>query len=103
MNVINPRYYVMTVEFSKVSQAENRSQPKAFDSLNEAKASLYRTMSDDIRNENIAWAVGYIMDNFENTIMHLGYIQDHYLDPDPEPEPEPTPEEPETPEEPVEG
>ena len=98
MNVINPRFYVMTVEFSKASQSENRTQPKGFNSLNEAKASLYRTMSDDIRNENVAWAVGYLNDNFGNTIMHLEYIQDHYLDPDQEPEPV----EPETPEEPVE-
>lgn len=101
MNVINPRYYVMSVEFSISVQAENRTQPRAYDSLNDAVARLHEVMKDDMRNANVGWAVCYIMDNFGNTLRHEEYIKDHYLDPDPEPEPEP--EEPETPEEPVEG
>lgn len=118
MNTINPRYYVMSVEFSISAQAENRTQPRAYDSLNEATARLHEVMKDDMRNENIGWAVCYILDNFGNTIRHEEYVKDHYLDPDPEPEiepdqepvvdesvitepePEPTPEETETPEEP---
>lgn len=89
MNVINPRFYVMSIEFNKVAQAENRSQPRAYDSLNDAVARLHEVMKDDMRNENIAWAVCYILDNFGNTLRHEEYVQDHYLDPDPEPEPTP--------------
>ncbi len=92
MNVINARYYVMSVEYSISAQAENRSQPRGYDSLNDAIARWHEVMRDDMRNENIAWAVCYILDNFGMMIRHDEYVKDGYLDPDPEPEP--TPEEP---------
>lgn len=89
MNEINVRFYVMSVEYSIPSKAENRTQPRAYDSLNEAMARLHEVMRNDMTNETIAWAVCYILDNFGNTIRHEEYIKDGYLDPDPIPEPEP--------------
>lgn len=86
MNVINPRFYVMSVEYVISAQAENRAQPKGFDSLNKAIARLHEVMKNDILNEDVAWAVCYITDNFGNTLRNEHYVQDHYLDPDPEPE-----------------
>lgn len=91
MNTIEPRYYVMSVEYNKVAQAENRTQPRAYDSLNDAIARLHEVMKNDMTTESTAWAVCYIVDNFGNTIRHEEYVQDGYLDPDEEPVPEPSP------------
>ena len=82
MNVINPRYYVMSVEYSIPAQAENRTQPRAYDSLNEAVARLHEVMRNDMINSDLAWAVCYILDNFGNTLRHEEYVKDGYLDPD---------------------
>lgn len=82
MNTISPRYYVMSVEYSIPAQAENRTQPRAYDSLNDATARLHEVMRNDMTNTDLAWAVCYILDNFGNTLRHEEYIKDGYLDSD---------------------
>lgn len=63
------RYYVTSVEFNKVAQAENRSVPSAFDSLDKAKAKFYTTLANNINNNTISDAVVIMFDSNGNKVM----------------------------------
>lgn len=60
------RYYVVVVQHNKEKNAENRSVPKAFDTLNEAKQAFYEQLGKDMANTTLDWSVAYIMDSDGN-------------------------------------
>lgn len=93
---MKPRFYVMFVQHNKEQEAENRTVPAAYDEIKKAYQKYYDQLAKDMNNSTLDWSVGYILDNFGNVI-ESKYWTDIVE------EPEPTPEEPETPEEPVEG
>ena len=86
------RYYVFTVQHNWEADAENRTVPKAFDSLNEAKAEFHNQLGKDIKNATLDWSLAMIINSD-------GGIEDveRYWGPEklPVPEPEPEPEVPE--------
>ena len=60
------RYYVMFVQHNKEVNAENRTVPSAFDSVNQALQKFHEQMGSDMKNQTLDWSVGYILDNLGN-------------------------------------
>ena len=50
------RYYVVSVQFNKISQAENRSVPKAYNNYNDALKEFHRQLASDMGNETLGWS-----------------------------------------------
>lgn len=67
---MNTRYYVTSVEFNKNVQAENRTQPFAFDDIDSAKQKFYATLASDIKNATLSWCNVIMWDNYGNMIQH---------------------------------
>lgn len=54
------RFYVHSIQYNKIAQAENRSVPKAFDTLNEAKTAYHDQLARDHKNETLSWSMVWI-------------------------------------------
>lgn len=80
------RYYVIFIQFNKDAQAENRTVPKAFDTLDDAIAEFHTQMGKDMKNATLGWSMGTIINS-------EGGQYQKYTDKWVRPvEPEPTPE-----------
>lgn len=51
------RYYVTAIQHNKEKDAENRSIPFAFDTLNEAKQKFHEILGNDMKNATLDWSV----------------------------------------------
>jgi len=63
------RYYVTAIQYNKDAEAENRTVPYAFDTLNEAKQKFHEILGSDMKNATLGWSVAVIFDNNGNMIM----------------------------------
>lgn len=57
------RYYVFSVQYNKEAEAENRTVPKAFDSLNEAIAEFHTQMAKDMKNTTLGWSLCMVINS----------------------------------------
>lgn len=57
------RYYLVTVQYNKNAEAENRTVPKAFNTLDDAIAEFHTQMGKDMKNESLGWALSIIFDS----------------------------------------
>ncbi|MBQ0112774.1 MAG: hypothetical protein KBT03_06570 [Bacteroidales bacterium] len=57
------RFYVVTIQYNKEKQAENRTVPMAFDTLAEATKQFHSQMAKDMGNATLGWSVTVIMDS----------------------------------------
>ena len=55
------RYYLFKVAYNKVACAEDRPQPPAFNSYDEAKKAQYKYMSDNVLGATIGWVMSKII------------------------------------------
>lgn len=55
------RYYVVSIQYNKDVQAENRTVPKAYDSYNDAKKEFHRQLATDMGNEALGWSLCMII------------------------------------------
>lgn len=62
------RFYVVTIQHNMVSDAENRSVPKAYDTQNDAIREFHRQMATDMANDTLDWAICRVF-NSENEII----------------------------------
>ena len=76
------RYYVFSVETNKEG-VENRSQPKAYDTRNEAVRQYHKTLSEDMGNSNIATAIVMVI----NSAMGVEVSEKYVADVEPQTEP----------------
>lgn len=58
------RYYVVTIQHNKEKDAENRTVPKAYDTLNEATREFHRQLGEDMNNATLDWSVCLLFDKF---------------------------------------
>jgi len=58
------RYYLVKIAYNKVAQAEDRPQPKAFDSLDEAVKDFHSFMQQNILGSTIGWCLGMIINPY---------------------------------------
>lgn len=57
------RYYVLSIHYNKVKQAENRTAPKSFDKREDAIKEFHSQMSKDMDNETIAWSICMVINS----------------------------------------
>lgn len=62
------RYYLVTIQHNKVVNAENRTVPKAFDTIDEAVAEFHTSIGKDMKNGTLDWALGIVFDSNTNII-----------------------------------
>lgn len=55
------RYYVMSVQYNKVVQAENRSVPKGYNTYNEAVREFHNVLASDMKNATLGWSFACII------------------------------------------
>lgn len=70
------RYYLFTVQFNKEAGAENRTVPKAFNSLNEAIAEFHSQLSKDMKNPTLGWSLAMIINSDGGVHMQEKYVAD---------------------------
>lgn len=57
------RFYVFVVEHNMIAGAENRTVPKAYDSLDDAIAEFHRVLSVDMKNDTLDWALAMVINS----------------------------------------
>lgn len=60
---MNRRYYVVAIQYNKDKEAENRTVPKAFNTLDEAVAEFHKQMGADMNNATLGWSISIVFDN----------------------------------------
>lgn len=63
------RFYVTSVEYNKQAQAENRTVPFAFNTIDEAKKKFYTVLGQNIGNASLSWCNVILWDNYGNLIL----------------------------------
>lgn len=57
------RYYLVTIQYNKVAEAENRTVPKAYDTIDEAVAAFHKQMGADMTNPVLGWALSMVINS----------------------------------------
>lgn len=74
------RFYVHAIQFNKEAQAENRTVPKACDTLNEALTAYHDQLTRDHKNKTLGWSMVWIT----SSISAKPIKEEEYVaDPDP--------------------
>lgn len=64
------RFYVTSIEFNKQAQAENRTVPFSFASIDEAKKKFYTILGQDIGNASLSWCNVILWDDRGDMLLH---------------------------------
>lgn len=74
------RFYVHAIQFNKVAQAENRTVPKACNTLNEALTEYHDQLARDHKNKTLGWSMVWIT----SSVSAAPIKEEKYIaDPDP--------------------
>jgi len=76
------RFYVLAIQYNKEKQAENRTAPKGFDTLNDAKKEFHTQLSRDMGNATLSWSLVMII-NSDGGVHAVEKYQE-YVEPEPE-------------------
>lgn len=57
------RFYVLAIQYNNEKEAENRTAPKAFDTLNDAKREFHSQLSKDMGNVTLGWSLVMIINS----------------------------------------
>lgn len=57
------RYYVVSIQYNKEVEAENRTAPAAFNTYNEAKQKFHSILASDMSNPTLGWSICLIFTN----------------------------------------
>ncbi len=77
------RYYLIKIFYNKIAQAEDRPQPTAYNSLDEARKALNQYMGQSILGETCGWVLAMIINQHGGTEMRDYW--EAYVEPAPEP------------------
>ena len=70
------RYYVLSIQFNKDAQAENRTAPKAYDSRNDAVKEFHNQLSTDMGNPTLGWSICMVINSAMGVEMQEKYVAD---------------------------
>lgn len=70
------RFYVLAIQYNKEKEAENRTAPKAFDTLNDAKKEFHSQLAKDMGNETLGWSLVMIINSDGMVYTSEKYIAD---------------------------
>lgn len=57
------KYYLVTVQYNKEKKAENRPQPRKFDSLFDAEAEFHGQVNTDMKNATLGGSLNTVIDS----------------------------------------
>lgn len=57
------RFYLVSIQHNMEKDAENRTVPKAYDTLDEAVAEFHTQMGKDMNNASLDWAVHMVINS----------------------------------------
>lgn len=57
------RFYLITIQYNRIAEAENRTAPKAFDSLDSAIAEFHTQMGKDMKTDSLGWALSMVINS----------------------------------------
>lgn len=57
------RYYVLSIQYNKAAQAENRTVPKAFDKREDAIKEFHSQMAKDMGNSTLGWSICMVINS----------------------------------------
>ena len=60
------RFYVLSIQYNKEKNAENRTAPKGFDTLDEAVKEFHRQMANDMGNTTLGWSLCMVVNSDGN-------------------------------------
>lgn len=58
------RYYLFKIAYNKVAMAEDRPQPSAYDSYDEAEKAYHSFFSQNILASTIGWCMAFVVSEF---------------------------------------
>lgn len=68
------RYYLLTIQYNRNAEAENRTVPKAFDTLNDAEAEFHSQVAKDMRNATLGWSLNMVINSDGGVYLQKKYI-----------------------------
>lgn len=68
------RFYLVTIQYNKDAQAENRTVPKGFDSVEDAIAEFHTQMGKDMKNATLGWSLAIVFDKNGGIVRDEKYI-----------------------------
>lgn len=77
------RYYLVTIQYNKEKEAENRTVPKAFDDVESAIAEFHTQMGKDMKNDTLGWALSIVFDSNGGIIRDEKWVA-NVVEPEPE-------------------
>lgn len=69
------RYYLVTIQYNREAESENRTVPKAFNTIDEAIAAFHKQMGNDMSNQTLGWAISIVFDNNGEIIKNERWIR----------------------------
>ena len=57
------RFYVFSVQYNRIAEAENRTVPKAFNDLDSAVAEFHSQMAKDMKNDTLGWSLCMVINS----------------------------------------
>lgn len=57
------RYYVLAIQHNMEKDEENRTAPKAFNTLNDAIKAFHKQLADDMGNATLDWSLCMIINS----------------------------------------
>ena len=58
------RYYLVKIAYNKVAQAEDRPQPAAYNTLDEAKKAFHNFFAQNILGSTIGWCMAMVINPY---------------------------------------
>lgn len=58
------RYYLVQIAYNKIAQAEDRPQPKAFNTLDEATKAFHNFFAQNILGSTIGWCMAMVINPY---------------------------------------
>lgn len=74
------RYYLITIQYNKDSEAENRPQPKGYDSLDDAVADFHTQVGKDMKNNTLGWSLNIVIDEQGNVFRNERWTAEEKTD-----------------------
>lgn len=81
------RFYVLSIQYNREKEAENRTAPKGFDKLEEAIAEFHSQLAKDMKNDTLGWSLCMVINSDGGIHKNEKWTREE-IQPEPQPEEE---------------
>ena len=78
------RYYLIRIAYNKIAKAEDRPQPSAYDTLDEAKKAFHNFFAQNILGSTIGWCMAMVVNPYGVIVDNLSERWEEPVEPEPE-------------------